>query len=262
MINNNSYTNRLVKDIKYLKKNPIENVYYKHDEKNIFLGYLLIIGAINTPYAYGFNYFKIQYYESFPYQPPKLTYFSNDGYTRYNPNLYVNGKVCLSVLNTWIGEKWSSCITLNTLFLSLYTIFNDNPLLNEPSIKENDIYIDKYNLLIKYKNIENNICNCLFKIEKYLSIFNVNNYENLEDLDTFNYHFIDIIIKSFINNYDNITNNFYDLEKFCIIHKISKIVIPIYSIEIIFDFDKLKIYLLNLKNLIPKFNKYIHLLEK
>tara|TARA_B100001758_G_C18294916_1_gene549080 strand:+ start:221 stop:1003 length:783 start_codon:yes stop_codon:yes gene_type:complete len=260
MINNNSYTNRLIKDIKYLKKNPIENIFYKHDEKNIFLGYLLVIGAINTPYAYGFNYFKIQYPDTFPYQPPKLTYFSNDGYFRYNPNLYTNGKVCLSILNTWIGDKWTSCITLNTLFISLNTIFNDKPLLNEPCIKENDIYIDKYNLLIKYKNIENNICNSLFKLDKFLSNYNLDNYENLDNINAFNFHFYDIMIKTFIDNYDNIYNNFNDLENFCNIHNISKIIIPIYSIEIIFDFNKLKISMQDLENMIPKLNKYIHLL--
>ena len=260
MINNNSYTNRLIKDIKYLKKNPKKNIFYKHDEKNIFLGYLLVIGAINTPYAYGFNYFKIQYPDTFPYQPPKLTYFSNDGYFRYNPNLYTNGKVCLSILNTWIGDKWTSCITLNTLFISLNTIFNDKPLLNEPCIKENDIYIDKYNLLIKYKNIENNICNSLFKLDKFLSNYNLDNYENLDNINAFNFHFYDIMIKTFIDNYDNIYNNFNDLENFCNIHNISKIIIPIYSIEIIFDFNKLKISMQDLENMIPKLNKYIHLL--
>lgn len=259
MIKNNSYTNRLIKDIKYLKKNPIENIFYKHDEKNIFFGYLLIVGAINTPYAYGFNYFKIQYPESFPYQPPKLTYFSNDGYFRYNPNLYTNGKVCLSILNTWIGDKWTSCITLNTLFISLNTIFNDKPLLNEPCIKENDIYIDKYNLLVKYKNIENNICNSLFKLDKFLSNFNLDKDQNFDDIDAFNFYFYDIMIKTFIDNCDNINNNFNDLEKFCNIHNISKIFVPIYSIEILFDFNKLKISIQDLENMIPKLNKYLHL---
>ena len=34
----------------------------------------------------------------------KLTYLTNDGNTRFHPNLYRNGKVCLSVLNTWRGK--------------------------------------------------------------------------------------------------------------------------------------------------------------
>lgn len=253
MINNNSYTNRLIKDIKYLKKNPIENIHYNHDETNIYIGYLLIIGSICTPYSYGFNFFKIEYPNTFPYEPPKITYFSNDGYIRYNPNLYTNGKVCLSILNTWIGDKWSSCITLSTLFLSLNTIFNKQPLLNEPSIKENDIYIEKYNLLIKYKNIENNICNNLFKLNTFFSNNNLNNSNNLDIIDTFSYHFYNVMIETFINNYHNIFNNLYDLENFCTEHKISKIFIPIYSNEVVFNFDKLKNDLNNLKKLFVDF---------
>lgn len=257
MINNNSYTNRLIKDIKYLKKNPIENIHYKHDEKNIYIGYLLIIGSICTPYSYGFNFFKIDYPNTFPYEPPKITYFSNDGYIRYNPNLYINGKVCLSILNTWIGDKWSSCITLNTLFLSLNTIFNKQPLLNEPSIKENDIYIEKYNLLIKYKNIENNICSILFRLNTFFCKDKLNNSNNLDIIDTFNYHFYNVIIETFSNNYNNILKNLNDLENFCNNYKIHKIFIPIYSIDIVFNFDKLKNDLINSKNLIVDLTNYI-----
>ena len=46
---------RLVKDIKQVLKEDIskDGIYYKHDETNILLGYALIIGLENTPYAYG-----------------------------------------------------------------------------------------------------------------------------------------------------------------------------------------------------------------
>ena len=46
------------------------------------------------------------YPTEYPFKPPKVTYKTNDGFTRFNPNLYKNGKVCISLLNTWQGEQW------------------------------------------------------------------------------------------------------------------------------------------------------------
>ena len=48
-----------------------------------------------------------------------LNYLTNDGKTRFNPNLYRNGKVCISLLNTWKGEQWTSCQTIESILLSL-----------------------------------------------------------------------------------------------------------------------------------------------
>ena len=49
---------RLLKDIKYIKNNPLEKerIFYFHDEKDLFKGYALIIGPKDTLYENG-NYF-------------------------------------------------------------------------------------------------------------------------------------------------------------------------------------------------------------
>jgi ubiquitin-protein ligase len=57
---------------------------------------------------------------------------TNDGSTRYNPNLYKCGKVCVSILNTWSGDKWSACQTINSILLTLCSLLNNMPFLNEP----------------------------------------------------------------------------------------------------------------------------------
>ena len=127
---------RIVSDIKQIKKNPLntEGIYYEHDEENILKGYALIIGSVDTPYAYGNYFFKITYPNDYPHSPPTVTFNNWGDNIRFNPNLYRNGKVCLSLLNTWRGEGWTSCQTLSTVLLTLCTILNENPLLNEPGI--------------------------------------------------------------------------------------------------------------------------------
>ena len=173
MHTNNCAIKRIAKDVKYILTNAEslsrENIYYKHDEENAFKGYALIIGNEYSPYAYGYYFFEFTFPENYPFAPPVVNYLTNDGIMRFNPNLYENGKVCLSILNTWSGESWSSCQSIHSILFTLVTILCDNPLLNEPGVKPQHNELNKYNYLVFYKNIE-------FSIAKIINI--TNNEEN------------------------------------------------------------------------------------
>ena len=158
--------NRLAKDIKNILRDPIENIFYKHDEENILKGYALIIGPNDTPYERGFYFFEFTFPEEYPFLPPVVKYYTNDGHTRFNPNLYINGKVCLSILNTWKGEGWSSCQNIRSVLITLQTTLNNKPLLNEPGITEKHRDYKNYTDMLRYKNIEIAILGMLTK--KYL----------------------------------------------------------------------------------------------
>jgi ubiquitin-conjugating enzyme E2 Z len=147
---------RIISDIKELMKNPLttHGIYYEHDETDMLKGRALIIGPADTPYADGFYFFTFQFPTNYPHAPPKVEFCTSDGVTRFNPNLYRTGKVCLSILNTWKGEPWSGCQTISSVLLALCTILNDEPLLNEPGITKTHRDYDAYNEIIRYKNIE------------------------------------------------------------------------------------------------------------
>lgn len=53
---------------------------------------------------------------------------------RFNPNLYNCGKVCLSLLGTWSGEKWNPEISSLSQVINsiLFLIFVEQPYFNEP----------------------------------------------------------------------------------------------------------------------------------
>jgi ubiquitin-conjugating enzyme E2 Z len=152
---------RLISDIRYINNNPLhsQGIYYKHDEEDMLVGYALLIGPEDTPYEHGFYLFQLDYPNNYPFSPPKLTYLTQDNVnnTRFNPNLYRNGKVCISLLNTWRGEQWTSCQTISSVLITLITIFNNSPLLNEPGITRNHFDFEKYNEIITYKNYESAI---------------------------------------------------------------------------------------------------------
>jgi len=147
---------RLLNDVKQIIKNPLtENgIYYMHDDSNMLKGYALIIGPEDTPYQYGNYFFDFTFPQDYPSSPPVIKYCTNGDNIRFNPNLYSTGKVCISILNTWRGEQWTSCQTISTVLLTLCTLLCKNPLLNEPGVAQTHRDVVNYTRIIEYKNIE------------------------------------------------------------------------------------------------------------
>ena len=147
---------RLLRDVKDVIKNPLTSngIYYVHDDEDMLKGYALIVGPEDTPYFGGYYLFEIKYPTDYPHSPPYVTYCTNGDNIRFNPNLYKCGKVCISILNTWRGEQWSSCQTISTVLLHLCTLLCVNPLVNEPGVSEKHKDCESYTKIIEYKNIE------------------------------------------------------------------------------------------------------------
>ena len=122
---------RIASDVSNIMRDPLESegIFYMHDEDDIYTGRALIMGPPGSLYAHGFYLFRIIFPADYPVSPPKVVYCTNDGATRFNPNFYRDGKVCLSVLNTWKGEGWTSCLTLRAVLTILQSVLTDVPLL-------------------------------------------------------------------------------------------------------------------------------------
>jgi len=236
---------RIAKDVKYIMKNPISNIYYKHDTENLTKGYALIIGNKDTPYCSGNYLFEFIFPDNYPYEPPKLKFLTNNGSMRFHPNLYINGKVCLSIINTWNGEGWTSCNNINSILLILISIFDKNSLTFEPGINNDHYNVNKYDILVAFKNIE------------YTIIKQINLLQNLDEnkLNLQNekclYLFKDEIISNFKKNLESIKNNLQNLKKEFNKKQSNLITISSYSLNFYLDLDKLKIDFNNLsKNII------------
>ena len=158
-------TNRLLRDVKQIMKNPLtENgIYYIHDDTDMLKGYALIIGPSETPYFGGCYFFEFSYPTDYPHSPPKIKYCTNGNNIRFNPNLYVCGKVCVSLLNTWKGDQWTSCQTISTVLLTLCTLLCKDPLLNEPGVNKNHKDMNNYNEIIEYSNLNIAVCDIAAK---------------------------------------------------------------------------------------------------
>jgi ubiquitin-protein ligase len=99
----------------------------------------IIIGPAGTPYENGIFDFDIACDENFPQAPPQVQFkTTGGGQARFNPNLYADGKVCLSLLGTWTGPGWvPGQSTLLQVLVSIQAmILCDEPFYNEPGDEE------------------------------------------------------------------------------------------------------------------------------
>ena len=251
---------RLIHDVKFLLENPLDSdkIYYHHDEDNILIGYALIIGPKDTPYENGNYFFKFIFPDNYPFSPPKVEYYTNDGKTRFNPNLYINKYVCLSILNTWKGEGWTSCQSIYSILMTLQSILKENPLTNEPGFNEFHINVANYNNVITYKNFEF----AILKIVKFIiySFIKKNNYENenkIINYDLNNIEFFNIFSKFYkyilVNFYNNIENFNKLLENKIFDNK--ALICSTYSLHVkVINKSVLSNKMQKYKNLIEKYN--------
>ena len=202
---------RLLKDVRQLIKHPLidNGIYYSHDDSDMTKGYAMIIGPSDTPYFGGYYFFKFDYPTDYPFTPPKVTYMTNDGMTRFNPNLYKCGKVCVSILNTWSGDKWSSCQTINSILLTLCSLLNEAPLENEPGQSKQSRDFIPYQKSIEFKNIDFAICDLFLnnKIPQPFEMF----YPFMKENFIINYDKLLAFVKSKSNEKSTQNVGFYSM---------------------------------------------------
>uniref|UniRef100_H2L527 (E3-independent) E2 ubiquitin-conjugating enzyme n=1 Tax=Oryzias latipes TaxID=8090 RepID=H2L527_ORYLA len=122
------------KEMALLATSLPDGIMVKTFEDRMDLFSALIKGPTRTPYEDGVFLFDIQLPNIYPAVPPLFQYLSQCS-GRLNPNLYDNGKVCVSLLGTWIGkgtERWTSKSSLLQVLISIQGLI----LVNEPYYNE------------------------------------------------------------------------------------------------------------------------------
>ena len=124
------------------------------DPSNVTSLKALILGTPDTPYEHGYFLFDIRVPEDYPHVPPKVKLVTLSGNVHFNPNMYRNGKVCLSILGTWKGPSWTCAMSINSLCVDIQSLFVPDPLTNEPgySVREESTTYkyETYNAIIEH----------------------------------------------------------------------------------------------------------------
>lgn len=136
----------------------------------------IIIGPPDTPYEFGFFEFAVKFGREYPGKAPSvIATTTNGGRCRFNPNIYAQGKVCLSILGTWRGERgeeWSSAQGLESILISIQSLMSSNPYENEPGFETANDEGDKKNqkdyvAKIRHETLRITI---IQRLEEYLGI--------------------------------------------------------------------------------------------
>ncbi|KAF2458693.1 hypothetical protein BDY21DRAFT_283400 [Lineolata rhizophorae] len=129
---------RIAKEHKILRNALPDGVYVRSWETRMDLLRILIVGPLDTPYELAPFVVDMHMGASFPNSPPEAFFHSwTGGRGAVNPNLYEDGKICLSLLGTWHsddkGEAWSPAksTVLQILVSLLGLVLVREPYYNE-----------------------------------------------------------------------------------------------------------------------------------
>jgi ubiquitin-protein ligase len=96
-----------------------------------------IVGPEDSPYSGGFFSFSVRIPPTYPSMPPTVNITTtNDGKTRFNPNLYAGGKVCMDILNNHASNAWNAGMGIETILLSTQSLMKVDPYHNEPGFED------------------------------------------------------------------------------------------------------------------------------
>ncbi|KAJ9440577.1 putative ubiquitin-conjugating enzyme protein 17 [Diplonema papillatum] len=140
----NSCAFRVQKDLKEVMQTPNTDsppIYVSCVEDKLDHVVAMMVGPPQTPYHFGFYSFDMRFPQTYPNDPPKVKISTTDyGRVRFNPNLYADGKVCLSILGTWRGETseiWRSAYSVGYVLNAIQSlIMNSEPYHNEPGFEK------------------------------------------------------------------------------------------------------------------------------
>ncbi|XP_046982713.1 ubiquitin-conjugating enzyme E2 Z-like [Schistocerca americana] len=155
---------RIKRDMMSIYNEPPPGLFVVPDEKDITVIHALITGSFDTPYEGGFFYFLVRCPPDYPIRPPRVKLMTTGGGTvRFNPNLYKNGKICLSILGTWTGPCWSPAQSLASVLISIQSLLNEKPYHNEPGFERERCSGDasRYNDIIHHETLRVAVCGML-----------------------------------------------------------------------------------------------------
>lgn len=143
---NTQASRRIAKELLSHKKNmPHEfesSIFYRFNPNNLKYHEFVIAGPQGTPYDSGCFHFRMYCSADYPNKNPKVNiYTTANGSFAFNPNLYANGTVCLSILGTYsaqASESWMpETSTMMQIMISIQSIvMNPDPYFNEPGFEK------------------------------------------------------------------------------------------------------------------------------
>lgn len=150
---------RLRNELRQIKKNGIEGARVKlTDENNIAEWEVGIFGPPGTLYEGGFYKLWMRFPSDYPSAPPTLQF----QHRMWHPNIYANGRVCMSILDPhsspiWCSVAYSPDLSVTTIILSLISLLDDPNLSSLADLEAGSMYEKWLESNGRYEIYENKI---------------------------------------------------------------------------------------------------------
>jgi len=119
----------IAKHYEKYSKDPIEYLSVEEPNgTNIYKLNFVLTGPKDTPWEDEVYSGIISFPNNYPFSPPEVKFTSK----LFHPNVYTDGKVCISILHEGVdeygyedsSERWSPVQTIGTIFLSIISLFH------------------------------------------------------------------------------------------------------------------------------------------
>eukprot|EP00461_Guttulinopsis_vulgaris_P002950 UN02951 len=111
---------RLLRDFKRLQSDPPHGCTAAPQQNDITKWEAYIFGPEDTIWEGATLKLTMEFSEDYPNRPPKVLFVSRV----YHPNVYVDGRICIDILDT----KWTSIYDVSSILTSLQSLLTDpNP---------------------------------------------------------------------------------------------------------------------------------------
>jgi ubiquitin-conjugating enzyme E2 G1 len=145
---------RLQAELKQLIKDP--NYFYSvdPDPTNFFKWNVLLIGPPDTPFEGGIIKALIEFPFEYPSKPPSFKFTENF----FHPNVYSDGKVCISILHEGvdqfgyedISERWNPSHSVNSILMSILSMISSPNFESPANVSASKLWRENYD---EYKKI-------------------------------------------------------------------------------------------------------------
>ena len=146
---------RLQMELKQQINEP--NYYYSIDidEKNFMKWNILLLGPADTVFEGGAFKCQIEFPKEYPNKPPSFKFTDK----LYHPNIYPDGKVCISILHEGedvygyehISERWNPSHSVNSILMSILSMLSAPNFESPANVDASKLWRDdfpKYKMII------------------------------------------------------------------------------------------------------------------
>jgi len=119
----------LQNQFKKIQSDPVEGIFVELSDENLHEWKVYIEGPKDTFYEGGIFQLSMKFPNDYPMSPPVVTFISSF----WHPNVYSDGKVCISILHPpghdemsgeLPGERWLPTQTVTTILLSIISLLS------------------------------------------------------------------------------------------------------------------------------------------